>query len=177
MREARLWAWIRWRLDPGVDAVRVENPIGPGTPDVNFSVESVEGWMELKYRPREPTRPGAKLWPKKKGLSPQQIKWIQRRVGCGGNVWIVAGIAHYIFFVAGRQAKNFNAFSLEELYRFSDSVIDRRDPNAARLLNKTLVSPAGSFRFPRPAYLPTRPRSRTRRTAKPLPVLRRSALG
>lgn len=67
-----------------LDALAVENPIRPGTPDVNY----VEGWIELKWLRR---------WPKvKEGVAvkidhytPQQRRWLARRHRKGGAAFLL----------------------------------------------------------------------------------------
>lgn len=66
-----------------LDAVSVENPAYPGTPDVNF----IEGWIELKW---------LRSWPVRKDtavtidhLTQQQRVWLLRRWGAGGNAWLL----------------------------------------------------------------------------------------
>lgn len=67
-----------------LDALAVENPTHPGTPDVNY----VEGWIELKWLRR---------WPGNADASPvllphftkQQRVWLRRRWLKGGNVYLL----------------------------------------------------------------------------------------
>jgi len=66
-----------------LDAVSVENPAFPGTPDINF----IEGWLECKW---------LREWPKKDNsivhlehFTPQQKVWIYRRWRKKGNVYLV----------------------------------------------------------------------------------------
>lgn len=61
-----------------LDAISVENPVYPGTPDVNF----IGGWMELKW---------LRKWPERKEtivsiphFTPQQRVWLYRRWRRGG---------------------------------------------------------------------------------------------
>jgi len=63
-----------------LDAIAVENPAYPGTPDVNF----IEGWFELKW---------LRDWPKGEDTvvkfshyTPQQKVWMKRRHTKGGRV-------------------------------------------------------------------------------------------
>lgn len=65
------------------DAVAVENPAYPGTPDVNF----VEGWWELKWLRNWPK--GEDTIVKFEHYSPQQKIWIRRRHTSGGNVGLL----------------------------------------------------------------------------------------
>jgi hypothetical protein len=70
-----MWKKIRpILLAAKLDPVRVENPIHPGTPDVNF----VDGrWMELKCLPRWPARAGTNV--RISHYTSQQRVWLYRR--------------------------------------------------------------------------------------------------
>jgi len=72
--EARLWQRMRPALlAAGLDPVRVENPIHPGTPDVNLA----DGrWIELKSV-QAPVREDSIL--RVKHFTPQQRVWLFRR--------------------------------------------------------------------------------------------------
>ena len=128
MSEDRLWSWLRGRLPPG-HYQRVENhACGPGTPDVNFCVDAVEAWMELKYRAGE-CRPDTIAFRDGYGLRPDQKIWIRDRVEAGGKVTIVAGVGHYIHFLPGRYAMEFNRLTYRELRNCTTyRTIDRRKP-------------------------------------------------
>jgi hypothetical protein len=67
-----------------LDAVPVENRVGPGTPDVNYS----EGWIEckwLRHWPRKFETPVALDHP----LLPEQRAWLQRRRKRNGAAWVM----------------------------------------------------------------------------------------
>jgi hypothetical protein len=76
--ETAMWKKIRpILLAAKLDPVRVENPIHPGTPDVNF----VDGrWLELKCVPRWPVRERTCL--RIAHFTPQQRVWLYRRWLC-----------------------------------------------------------------------------------------------
>jgi hypothetical protein len=73
--ESAMWKKIRPILIAAkLDPVRVENPIHPGTPDVNF----VDGrWLELKCVPGWPARERTLL--RIPHFTPQQRVWLFRR--------------------------------------------------------------------------------------------------
>lgn len=82
----------------GLDAVRVENPADPGTPDINFKL----GWIETKL---------IKRWPKKKlspvrvrHYTPQQRAWHVRRHKVGGFILVVIEVEGYVFVYDGLTA-------------------------------------------------------------------------
>ena len=71
--ESLLWKRLRPFLHAArLDPVRVENPIHPGTPDVNL----ISGWLELKTI--EAWRPEGKITTIRH-FTPQQRVWLYRR--------------------------------------------------------------------------------------------------
>lgn len=73
--ESAMWKRVRpILLAAKLDPVRVENPIHPGTPDVNFC----DGrWMELKCIPAWPARAATIV--SIPHFTPQQRVWLYRR--------------------------------------------------------------------------------------------------
>ena len=91
-----------------LDAVSVENSVGPGTPDINFGgnweYESpvtlrvgdgtmsgkrwmhISGWIECKWDKAWPVRGGPLRVPH---YTPQQKVWARRRCHRGGNCWLM----------------------------------------------------------------------------------------
>lgn len=66
-----------------LNAIAVENPCLPGTPDVNY----IEGWIELKW---------IRAWPKRADTpvkishyTKQQRVWAFRRRRAGGQCWLL----------------------------------------------------------------------------------------
>jgi hypothetical protein len=81
-----------------LDAIAVENPARPGTPDVNF----VEGWVELKW---------VRAWPKNettivpfKHFTPQQRVFHIRRRQAGGISWVLIQCRREWILLAGEVA-------------------------------------------------------------------------
>lgn len=125
MSESRLWDYLRTRVS-GVDWVRVENPVCPGTPDVNYAIRSIEGWIELKFREDYPKRKTTRVFDDETGLSAEQKIWINRRILHGGTVWICAGVADLILFIPGSYASSFNRLALDTLLKHSALTLSRR---------------------------------------------------
>lgn len=127
MSEAGLWNYIRDHV-PGPDWVRVENSVGPGTPDVNYSYDGSEGWIELKWVAQFPKSPRVCVFGNRRGLRPAQKVWIRRRTLKKGSVWIVAGVGRHVFFIPGDCAFAFNRFRRSDLENHSALSIARGDP-------------------------------------------------
>jgi hypothetical protein len=73
--ESLMWAKLRpILLAAKLDPVRVENPIHPGTPDVNFCTGT---WMELKCIPAWPKRDGTLV--RISHFTQEQRVWLYRR--------------------------------------------------------------------------------------------------
>lgn len=62
----------------GLDGFSVENPVRPGTPDLNY----IEGWVELKVLESWPVRAATKI--KVPCFTGQQRVWLKRRWDRGG---------------------------------------------------------------------------------------------
>ena len=106
MTEAGFWRSLRRRLPPG-HVIRVENSADPGTPDVSFCFSGLEGFLELKYRPRYP-RDTLPLLGDRYGLRPTQVLWIPQRVSAGGRVGILAGVESDLYMIPGSWADQVN---------------------------------------------------------------------
>lgn len=63
-------------------AVSVENPVHPGTPDVNF----VNGWVELKWLREWPINGGVVQL---EHFTQQQRIWLLKRWNAGGFAWLL----------------------------------------------------------------------------------------
>jgi hypothetical protein len=77
-------------------AIAVENPIHPGTPDVNYS----GGWIELKWM---------KKWKDNADKSAvlihhfteQQKRWLRKRTEAGGKVFLMLQVGSEYFLFKG----------------------------------------------------------------------------
>jgi len=95
--EDGLWENLREKLRcKGTHAIRVENSVGPGTPDVNICLDGREVWVELKHVHEWPARQDTLV---DIGLRPDQVTWLGRRGRAGGNVWILVQVGtDYLLF-------------------------------------------------------------------------------
>lgn len=77
--ESSFWQTLRKNVKGHLE--RVENMVGTGTPDVNFCIEGIEGWIELKH---------VHYWPKRGGAlkidhyTLEQRLWHDKRMKNGG---------------------------------------------------------------------------------------------
>ncbi len=79
-------------------AVAVENPVMPGTPDVNY----VEGWLELKCLSRWPR--GEETPVRVPHFRREQRIWIRRRALRGGRVHVLLQVERDWLLLPGQWA-------------------------------------------------------------------------
>jgi hypothetical protein len=82
----------------GYDPVRVENSVGPGTPDINFSL----GWIESKQVAHWPSRADTVL--ALRHYTTQQRAWHVKRRAVGGVVWVAIEVHGETFIFDARDA-------------------------------------------------------------------------
>ncbi len=83
MSEKRMWQTLNRALGPHWHAVRVENALAPGFPDISWASGGKEGLLELKYLPAWPIHPNT---PALRGLRKEQEFFLYQRATAGGNV-------------------------------------------------------------------------------------------
>lgn len=115
--ESRFWSRIKKKFPTG-HLIRVENPVLPGTPDVNFCWQGREIWFELKFEPGLPKRKETAVFTR--ALRPEQVLWLKTRSYYGGECYILAGVPDengkdMVFCISGKFAEKFNSMTLEEL--------------------------------------------------------------
>jgi len=138
MNEKNTWEFMKVILPIG-QYNRIESPdTAPGFPDVHFQLEGgISGTMELKCA----QSPNAKIpFPDtEKGLHESQLKWHRESERRGGNSWIIAEVAPFIFVIPGRKADYFNGATLEKLRDLSVVILYRDAPvSAAHYINQAL---------------------------------------
>lgn len=83
--EKSLWQRVRKggialrSLGHGVGMERIENAAGEGTPDVDWCLDGINGWFELKSE-RRPARPTTAIRPK---VRQAQEIWLRERAEAG----------------------------------------------------------------------------------------------
>ena len=101
MAESDMRGYLVTVLKP-LDALPVENPVRPGTPDINY----IEGWIEAKWMRR---------WPRNAYTSPvliphftpQQRAWLRRRWHKGGRSWLMLQVQKEWLLFTGEDAAEY----------------------------------------------------------------------
>jgi hypothetical protein len=116
MDEQGFWKKLCRKLPRG-DYSRIESAVTPGFPDVSYCVDGVEGMLELKYRAEAPKRSTTPVFPDNKGLRPQQVAWMCKRLRHGGRVFLAAGLGKDVYLIRMTEglAVTFNTLPLPEL--------------------------------------------------------------
>lgn len=103
---------IQW-LKP-LNAIPVENPAQPGTPDVNY----VEGWIELKKLNAWPRDGEAVV--RVEHFTPQQRNWLKLRRMRGGRAWLLLQVKDEWLLFDGRvAADNLGRVNRQDLERLA----------------------------------------------------------
>jgi len=110
-----------------LDAVRIENMCGKGTPDVNY----IGGWIELKQQDKWPKRATTKVR-LDHDLTLEQRIWLERRAERGGTTWVLLQVQRdYLLFTGPVAAQVIGHTTREELcdaaYRVWTNVEFKRD--------------------------------------------------
>ena len=89
MSEKTDYKLLKKHLPQGHDRLeRIENVVGVGTPDINYCIEGVEGWIEMKS-PKEPKKSSSKLFGDNHKLNQAQKNWFLRQRNAGGKAFIL----------------------------------------------------------------------------------------
>lgn len=113
MSEKVMRGWVVKYLMP-LNAVAVENPALPGTPDVN----TVLGWIELKHISRPPVRPTTVV--RLPHYTQMQRLWAMQRIRAGGMCLLLLQVGSMHILLDGLVAAiHLNHATLEELVKVS----------------------------------------------------------
>ena len=111
MSESDMRSRVIKMLTP-LHAIAVENPVLPGTPDVNF----VEGWLELKWIRNWPV--GEDTPVKVDHYTPQQKVFMRKRHERGGNVGLLIQCKREWFFFRYPDALKVGELTKTELFEY-----------------------------------------------------------
>lgn len=92
-----MWEELR-SLIRTLDPVRIEDKLGLGVPDVNFT----RGWIELKYLPQWPVREATEV--KIDHFTMEQRAWLLRRAARNGRVYLLLKVGTDWLLFEGRMA-------------------------------------------------------------------------
>lgn len=103
-----------------LDAVPIENPILPGTPDIEY----IGGWIELKSAKQWPARPTTPL--RVTRFTVEQRLFLRRRVERGGNAWLLlrVGTRDWLLFRGDKAAQLLDYATKSVLMEAADRVWD-----------------------------------------------------
>jgi len=143
MTEQNDYARLRKRLPELRDRLdRVENPIAPGMPDINFCADGHEMWIEQKS-PIEPVRPTTPLFGSNHRVSQNQMNWHLRQYQAGGISWLlITTDKRWILISGSRIEQDINKLTVNELIEQSVWATEKpiRDPKQWDWLRDALIS-------------------------------------
>ena len=99
MSERALWRRVREGLKRRGHLVRVENAVEDGTPDVNYCIDGVEGWIELKHA-RVPARVSTNV--RYQRYTREQADWGVTRRAVGGLAFVLVQVGREVFLFDAR---------------------------------------------------------------------------
>ena len=120
-KEATLWDWLSSamvraqnleRMHQRVE--RIESGVSFGVPDVNFTIEGCEGWIELKATDL-PVRDTTRVLPSGSGLRTEQIAWHVKAQSCGTRSFILVKAGEMRWLLGGDHAMRINVYNREQM--------------------------------------------------------------
>jgi hypothetical protein len=117
MNETDAYTALRSHLQGlGLDPHRIENGLGAGTPDVNYTV----GMIEMKHLDHWPVRPDTLVLIPSFTKRKAQVPWLMRRWFSGGPSWVMLRVEGEYLLFAGLHARAVRAGQTREyLYHIS----------------------------------------------------------
>lgn len=120
MSEKTDYQLLRKHMLQGHDRLdRIENMAGAGTPDINYCIDGVEGWIELKS-PIEPKRSTTRCFTgHAHKLNQAQMNWFLKQRNAGGLGWILIMTDKRWMLINGSYADDINERTVWALKRIS----------------------------------------------------------
>jgi hypothetical protein len=131
-RERKLWHRVHRYLSPKVFAIRIENGVSAGDPDVFMMKGGRVVWIELKFC-NVPARKSSMLLGKG-NLRLDQINWHLNYSNKGGTSYVLIGTNDLDYLLPGALAAGLNEMSLEEIEVSAVAM----DKSIGRVLEKVL---------------------------------------
>lgn len=110
--ESALWTCLRGKLPSQAHAVRVENTVQVGTPDVNFCLGGLDVWLELKQLDDWPKREKTRVV---LGMREGQAPWIIKRTIAGGLAFVFAQIGREYFLYEAFAVNRLDTLNQQEM--------------------------------------------------------------
>ena len=88
---------------------RIETSTAPGVPDLNYCIDSISGWIELKRVNTVPARSSTIL--KIPHFTGEQRGWLLKRASCGGRCFVALRAGEETFLFLGGQASRYLGIS------------------------------------------------------------------
>jgi len=112
----------KWMVKNMVDRrdhfFRVENVVGVGTFDTFYTIMGTSGWIEIKA-PREPARPGSKLFASNHKFSQEQKNFALQHTKAGGTCWGFIGTDLRQMLIPAKFIETANDATVDELLAVS----------------------------------------------------------
>lgn len=103
--EGGLWTTLQKNMKGHWEPQRVENPAGPGTPDVYYTMlTGTMGWVELKHVDKWPVRASTAL--NINHFTPQQRAWLRRHGKAGCQCHVLLQVDTDYFLLDWEEAQN-----------------------------------------------------------------------
>ena len=97
---------------------RIENLVVAGQPDINYCIEGIEGWVELKS-PKEPKRISTPLFGSNHKLSIDQRNWFLRQKNAEGIGFILIATDVRWILIDGKNADIVNTATVDYLVKIA----------------------------------------------------------
>lgn len=122
LSEKRAYEWLKRHVFLPKDRIdRIENLVVQGMPDVNYCIDGIEGWIEIKA-PTMPKRESTALFGSNHKVSQAQKNWFLRQSKAFGIGWIFIVTGNYKILVSAEydNLKRIDSATTEEIIALSD---------------------------------------------------------
>lgn len=103
--ESSLWTTVNKNMRGKWETQRVENMVGPGTPDVYYTMNNgTMGWLENKHAHEWPKRASTVM--KLDHFTPQQRSFLRRHGSKKANVFVLLQVGRDYFLLDHKEAQN-----------------------------------------------------------------------
>ena len=119
MSERNLWRYIQKNLKQTNNMLmRVENAFYKGIPDVNYLIDGVEGWVELKYVNEYPKRESTEI--KVSHFTTEQKLWHNTRNKMNGLASVLVQVESDYFLFKKERINLIGALTKRKMFQLSN---------------------------------------------------------